>query len=356
MIKHVMLFWFKSGTEQSDKDQVLNGITNFVEIPAVQQVALEENTTFPDSSAPFTHTAILTFLDEEGRDAFFVDDRHRSLREWALKFFGDLKTMSVRDDAELERLAAILRTAEDQRQPVRPLTEQLPGFSVKDAYRVQQLNVIRKVRAGGVVVGQKVGLTAVVMQQQLGVDEPDYGVLFADMMVADGEPMPISAMIQPRVEAEVAFIMKHDLRGPGVTDDDALAAVEGAIPVIEVIDSRISDWKIKLPDTVADNASCARVVRGSRVTPVDALDLAGIELSLSVDGVVVSTGVGAAVLGNPIRGVVWLANKLGELGGSLKAGDLVLAGALHASLPVTAGAVVRAEFTEIGTVTAAFSD
>jgi 2-oxopent-4-enoate hydratase len=263
---------------------------------------------------------------------------------------------SALPDAELGRLAAMLRTAEEQRHPIRPLSEQLPGFSVTDAYKVQQLNVARKIRAGGVVAGQKVGLTAVVMQQQLGVDEPDYGVLFADMIVPDGEPMSMSAMIQPRVEAEVAFIMKHDLRGPGVTDDEALAAVEGAIPVIEVIDSRISDWKIKLADTVADNASSAMVVRGSRVTPVDALDLAGIELSLLVDGVVVSTGVGAAVLGNPIRGLVWLANKLGELGGSLKAGDLVLAGALHASVPVTAGAVVRAEFTQIGTVTAVFSD
>jgi 2-oxopent-4-enoate hydratase len=356
VIKHVMFFWFKSEADQSERDRILEGITGFAEIPSVRHVALEENTTFPDSSAPFTHSAILTFLDEEGRDAFFADERHRSLRERAMESFGDLKTMSVRDDAELERLAALLRTAEDRRQPIRPLTEQLPGLSVEDAYRIQQLNVSRKVAAGEVIVGQKVGLTAVVMQQQLGVDEPDYGVLFADMVVDDGEPLSTSTMIQPRVEAEVAFIMKRDLQGPGVTDDDALAAVAGAIPVIEVIDSRIADWKIALPDTVADNASCAKVVRGPRVTPVGALDLAGIELRLWVDDVVVSTGVGAAVLGNPIRGVVWLANKLGELGGSLKAGDLVLAGALHASLPVSAGAVVRAEFTEIGTVTAAFAD
>ena len=356
MIKHVMFFWFKSETDQSERDRILGGISDFVQIPSVRHVAVEENTAYPDSSAPFTHSAILTFLDEDGRDAFFSDERHRALRERAMEAFGELKSMSVRDDAELERLAALLRTAEERRQPIRPLTEQFPGLGVEDAYRIQQINVARKLADGEVIVGQKVGLTARVMQQQLGVDEPDYGVLFADMVVDDGEPMATSAMIQPRVEAEVAFVMKRDLQGPGVTDADALAAVEGAIPVIEVIDSRISDWKIKLPDTVADNASCAKVVRGPSVTPVGQLDLAGIELRLSVDGVVVSTGVGAAVLGNPIRGVAWLANKLGELGGSLKAGDLVLAGALHASLPVSAGAVVRAEFTEIGTVNAVFSD
>ena len=272
-------------------------------------------------------------------------------------FFGDLKTMSVRDDAELERLAAMLRTAEDQRHPVRPLTEQLAGFSVEDAYRVQQLNVNRKIRAGEVVVGQKVGLTAVVMQQQLGVDEPDYGVLFAEMIVADSEPMSISAMIQPRVEAEVAFVMKHDLRGPGVTDDDALAAVEGAIPVIEVIDSRISDWKIKLPDTVADNASCARVVRGSRATPVGALDLAGIELSLSVDGVL-SCPPGLALRCSATRSAASSGSRTNSASWAALSKPAISCspGALHASLPVAAGAVVRAEFTEIGTVTAVFSD
>ncbi len=352
-----MMFWFTPATEPAERDDVLDGIRHFCDIPSVRRVVVSENREFPETSAPFTHTAILSFDDREGRDEFFVDERHRALRHQAMAVLGDLKTMSVPDHEghDLERFAEMLRDAERSRVPIDPLTEQEPGLSAGDAYRIQQINVARKISDGAEVVGQKVGLTAVVMQEQLGVDEPDYGVLFADMIVGNQEPMSVSVMIQPRVEAEIAFVMKHELRGPGVTEAQALSAVSGALPVIEVIDSRITDWRIKLPDTVADNASCARVVRGADVTPLEGLDLAQIELVLSVDGEPVATGVGSAVLGNPIRGVVWLANKLGELGGSLRPGDLVLAGALHASLPVKAGESVRAEFTEIGAVTAQFS-
>ena len=357
MINHVMMFWFTPGTEPAQRDEVLDGIRRFSDIPSVQRVVISENREFPETSAPFTHTAILSFDDREGRSAFFGDERHRSLRQKAMAVFGDLKTMSVRDHEgpDLERYAEMLREAERARAPIDPLTEQEPELSANDAYRIQQINVARRISDGGEVVGQKVGLTAVVMQEQLGVNEPDYGVLFADMLVGNDERMSVSAMIQPRVEAEIAFVMERELRGPGVTDAQALSAVSGALPVIEVIDSRITDWRIKLPDTVADNASCARVVRGRDVTPLEGLDLAQIELVLSINGKRVASGLGSAVLGNPIRGVVWLANKLGELGGSLRPGDLVLAGALHASLPVAAGGSVRAEFTDIGAVTAQFS-
>jgi 2-oxopent-4-enoate hydratase len=255
----------------------------------------------------------------------------------------------------LEDLAAQLRDAERARRTIRPLSEQDPGLSVADSYRIQQLNVARRLRDGGLVIGQKIGLTSAAMQQQLGVDEPDYGVLFADMLVGDGRPIPVSGLIQPRAEAEVAFIMERELRGPGVTEADALEAVAGALPVIEVIDSRISAWKIGLVDTIADNASCARVVRGDVVTPIQDVDLRTIGMVLTVNGEVVSTAAGAAVLGNPIRGVVWLANKLAEFGTSLRPGDLVLAGALHASIPVAEGVSVRAEFASIGAITAEFT-
>ncbi|HVW47131.1 MAG TPA: fumarylacetoacetate hydrolase family protein [Solirubrobacterales bacterium] len=264
--------------------------------------------------------------------------------------------MAPLEETRLTDLAAALRTAEDAREPIAPLTEAEPGLTVADAYRIQQINVHRRKEEGGLVRGRKVGLTSVAMQRQLGVEEPDFGAIFADMVVEEGDAIPVSALLQPRIEAEIAFVMEHELKGPGVSAADALRAVAGALPALEVIDSRIADWKIKLPDTIADNASSARVVCGGCLTPVEALDLRTIGMVLSVDGAVAATGAGAAVLGNPIRCVAWLANKLGEFGVPLRAGDLVLAGALHAAVGVAAGVSVHAEFAGLGPVTTRFGE
>lgn len=383
MIHHLMFFWFREDSPQASVDEVLDGIQSFATIPAVNDVSISENRGFPESSDPFTHAAVLTFDSVDGRNEFFADDLHQSVRHKAMSVFGELKTISVdtghasgsaapdepfepprrgsvqrdlgRESPNLEDLAAQLHHAELTRHTVPPLSEQVPGLSVADSYRIQQLNVSRRLRDGGVIVGQKVGLTSVAMQEQLGVDEPDYGVLFADMIVDDGQPIPVSGLIQPRVEAEVAFIMERELRGPGVTEADAFEAVAGALPVIEVIDSRITGWKIGLTDTIADNASCAKVVRGKSMTPVGGLDLRTMGMILTINGEVVSTAAGAAVLGNPVRGLVWLANRLAEFGVALRPGDLVLAGALHASIAVTEGTSVHAEFADIGGVTAEFT-
>lgn len=264
--------------------------------------------------------------------------------------------MAPLEETRLTDLAARLRTAEDDRSPILPLTEENPEMTVADAYRIQQINVHRRKEEGGLVRGRKVGLTSLAMQQQLGVDEPDFGAIFADMVIEEGDPIPVSELIQPRIEAEIAFVMETDLQGPGVSSADALRAVAGALPALEIIDSRVADWKIKLPDTIADNASSARVVCGGRLTPLDDLDLRTIGMVLSVDGAVAATGAGAAVLGNPIRCVAWLANKLGEFGVPLRAGDLVLAGALHAAVGVAAGTSVQAEFAELGSVTTRFGE
>ncbi|MFI5958969.1 fumarylacetoacetate hydrolase family protein [Cryptosporangium sp. NPDC051539] len=360
MIHHLMFFWFRKDSPQAEVEEVLKGIQSFATIPAVKDVSISENRGFPESSEPSTHTAILTFDDLADENEFFADDLHRSVRCKAMSVVAELKTVSVdtgqaSESPSLEDLAAQLHDAELTRLTIQPLSEQLPGLSVADSYRIQQLNVSRRLRDGGVIVGQKVGLTSVAMQEQLGVDEPDYGVLFADMLVDDGQPIPVSDLIQPRVEAEVAFLMERELRGPGVTEAAALEAIAGALPVIEVIDSRISAWKIGLTDTIADNASCAKVVRGEVVTPIAGIDLRTIGMILTINGEVVSTAAGAAVLGNPIRGVVWLANKLAEFGVSLRPGDLVLAGALHASISVTEGMSVHAEFANIGAITAEFT-
>lgn len=257
-------------------------------------------------------------------------------------------------DQMLAQVAGELRAAERGRQPIAPPTASHPGLTIADAYRIQRLNVEARLGSGEIVQGHKVGLTSAAMQDQLGVSEPDFGAIFSSMIVEEGTPIATAELIQPRAEGEIAFVLAERLEGPGVRVVDALRAVAGALPAIEVIDSRIADWQIGLADTVADNASSARVVCGGRLTPIEGLDLRLLGMAISLGGKVVATGAGAAVLGNPINCVAWLANKLGEFGVALEAGDLILAGALHASFEVAPGDAVTAEFAELGSVTATF--
>ena len=260
--------------------------------------------------------------------------------------------------AELEpRLAAhadALWEAEAKRAPIAPLTETDPGLTVAEAYAIQSRNVTRRIEAGAAVLGRKIGLTSKAMQAQLGVTEPDFGCLLTGMAHEEGEDISSAELLQPRVESEIAFLLGRDLEGPNVTAVEALTAIDAGLPALEIIDSRIADWKIGLADTVADNASSARYVLGARLTPVRDLDLRLLGVVLTVNGAVVETGAGAAVLGNPARCVAWLANKLAEFGETLEAGDVVLAGAVHRSAPVTAGDSVRAEFARLGSVTTRF--
>jgi 2-oxopent-4-enoate hydratase len=257
---------------------------------------------------------------------------------------------------ELHRqIADRLHAAERDRVAVEALTTEHPDLSIEDAYAVQALNVERRIADGARVLGRKVGLTSAPMQQMLGVDEPDYGVLLDDMFVEEGDDVPLQRLIAPRVEAEIAFVLRDDLAGPGVSSVAALGAIAGALPALEIIDSRVADWKITLVDTVADNASSGMVVLGARVTPVEQLDLRLLGMAVSRNGVPADSGAGAAVLGNPVRCVAWLANKLAAFGASLRAGDIILAGALHRAIAIEDGDVVRAEFAHLGAVTARFA-
>jgi 2-keto-4-pentenoate hydratase len=240
--------------------------------------------------------------------------------------------------------------------PIDPLTARHPDLDIEDAYAIQKRVIERRVADGARIVGRKIGLTSRPMQQMLGVDEPDYGVLLDDMMVEDGDVIDLTRMSQPRVEAELAFVMERELVGPGVTTANALTAVAGALPAIEVVDSRVADWKIKLVDTVADNASSGLLVLGGRLRKVTELDLRLVGVAVSRNGVVIDTGAGAAALGNPARCVAWLANKLATFGDQLRAGDVVLPGAVHRMVPVEPGDVFRAEFAHLGAVTARFSN
>jgi 2-keto-4-pentenoate hydratase len=239
--------------------------------------------------------------------------------------------------------------------PVEPLTDRHPDLVIEDAYAIQSQTIGRRIADGATIRGRKVGLTSLPMQRLLGVDEPDYGVILDDMLVEDGDVVDLSRLLQPRIEAEMAFVMERDLAGPGVTAATALPAIAGVLPAVEIVDSRVAGWRIKLVDTVADNASSGMLVLGGTLHRVTDIDLRLVGVVVSRGGRLIDTGAGAAALGNPARCVAWLANKLATFGDSLHAGDVVLPGAVHSMVPVEPGDVFRADFAHLGAVTARFS-
>lgn len=238
---------------------------------------------------------------------------------------------------EADRLLA----AERSRVPIVALTARRPGLSLEDAYRIQAAALARRVNAGARPVGHKVGVTSRAMQQQMGVDEPDSGVLLDDMVLPSRSDLLRDELMSPRVEAEIAFRLGRDLPGPDVDVETARRAVSSVFLALEVIDTRFTDWQIGLADSVADNASCARVFMGAMVSLDPGWDLGAEQLVVCVDGIAVASGEGRAVLGDPFNPLVWLARRLTSLGTSLRAGDLVLAGAVHASIPLSAGTAVH---------------
>jgi len=259
------------------------------------------------------------------------------------------------DENRIKALAEMLLAAEKKRKPIPPLTESDPGITVDEAYRVQLRVMDIKKSSGQIVVGKKIGITSLAMQAMLGVKEPDYGHILDGMVVMEGEKIPMGDLIQPRIEGELAFVLKEDLKGPGITMTDVIRCSEGVIPSLEIIDSRIVDWKIKLPDTVADNASSARIVLGGKITPLPGLDLRTVGMILEKNGEVSATAAGAAVLGNPPQAVAWLANKLAFYGIPLRKGEVILSGSLTAAIPVGSADFIRADFGPLGDVKIKFA-
>jgi 2-keto-4-pentenoate hydratase len=259
-------------------------------------------------------------------------------------------------DARLEAHAEALRRAAATGKPVAPLTDVDPDLTVADAYAIQLANVEHRLASGRRIVGHKVGLTSRAMQEMLGVDEPDFGALTDDMLVEDGATLDLREMVHPRIEAEIGLILRDDLRGPGVTTVQALSAIGWAIPALEIIDTRIEDWRIQLADTIADNGSCGKFVLGSQRTPVDGLDLRLVGMAFSRNGTVIDAGAGAAALGHPARCVAWLANKLAEFDVGLEAGEMLLPGALHRAYDAEPGTVFLAEYSQLGRVSVEFVD
>jgi len=231
---------------------------------------------------------------------------------------------------------------------VDPLTTRHPEITIEDAYGIQQRLNARRVSAGETIIGKKIGVTSKAVMNMLGVYQPDFGMLTDGMVYNEGQAIPASTLIQPKAEGEIAFILKRDLVGPGVSAADVIAATEGVMACFEIVDSRIRDWKIKIQDTVADNASCGVFVLGDRVvSPLD-VDLNTCGMVLEKNGEIVATGAGAAALGAPANAVAWLANTLGALGIPLKAGEVILSGSLAIMVPVKAGDSLRVSIGGIG--------
>jgi len=253
--------------------------------------------------------------------------------------------------AALDRLAS----ARAARRPCVPVRDLLPAGDIDAAYAVQSAWVAAQVAAGGTVVGRKIGLTNPVVQAQLGVDQPDFGTLLATMDCAPGEPIDAGRLLQPRIEAEVAFVLGRDLDVPDISADDVLAATGAVVAALEIVDSRVADWDISIVDTIADNASSGLfTLAPGRRTPAG-LDLAACPMRLLRGGEEVSTGSGAACLGHPAAAVAWLAAAARSYGQPLRAGEVVLSGALGPMVPVAAGDRFTAEIGGLGQVTAVFA-
>ena len=252
-------------------------------------------------------------------------------------------------------LAAALAQAERSRVAMSPMTDTYADIDVVDAYEIQLINIRQRVAEGARVVGHKVGLSSEAMQKMMNVDEPDYGHLLDDMQVFEDKPVLTSKYLLPRVEVEVGFVLADDLPGAGCTEDDVLAATAAFAPAIELIDTRITNWQVKLCDTIADNASSAGWVLGKeRVSPKD-IDIRNIDAVLKCNGEVLGEGRSDAVLGNPVTAVAWLARKVDQFGVRLKAGDVVLPGACMRAFDAKPGDDFVAEFAGLGSVHLSFA-
>jgi len=257
--------------------------------------------------------------------------------------------------ADLHSLAARLRGAYVS-GPVAPLRDALAPTDAVRAYEVQALNTAHWVAQGRWIIGRKVGLTAKAVQAQLGVDQPDFGVLFADMEIPDRGVLSAAKVLQPKAEAEVAFILSADLTNPDATRDEVAGAVGYAVAAIEIVDSRIADWKITFADTVADNGSSAFFVLGKDRKPLAGLDLKTCGMALEVNGEVASLGAGVACLGHPLNAAAWLARSLATQGAPLRKGDVVLTGALGPMVTIRPGDHVEATIGGLGTAAFTYRD
>jgi len=254
------------------------------------------------------------------------------------------------DTMPIDHAATALREARATRKPIAPVSATFGIRGLDAAYAVAEINTRARVAAGRRVIGKKIGLTSRAVQKQLGVDQPDFGLLFDDMEMLSGAEVPMSRLMQPKVEAEVAFVVGRDLGHEPASWSEFLRALEYALPAIEIVDSAIADWKIQLEDTIADNASCGLYVLGDQPVAISAVSLADAGMQLTRNGQVASTGSGAACLDHPLRAAYWLARTMAAKGLGLKAGEVILSGALGPMVAVAAGDVIAVNVGGLGQV------
>lgn len=255
---------------------------------------------------------------------------------------------------EILQAANALMKAEVDKKPIDPFTSLTEVISVHDAYQIQLEQIRHKVDKGAIIVGKKIGLTSKVMQEMFDVNEPDYGHILDDMMYKNGETIAIDRFIQPKVEFEIAFVLKKSLKGPNVTQEDVIDATDYVVPAIEIIDSRIKNWKFKYEDTVADNGSSAGAILGGEAVYLQDIDLPSVRMTVFKNGEEMDSATAAAVMGNPLNAVAWLANALSRFDISLNKGEVILSGALSAAVPVEDGDTFRADFDHLGSVSVTF--
>lgn len=256
---------------------------------------------------------------------------------------------SLRSEA-IKAAASALLTARQRREPIEPVSTTYGIAGLEAAYAVAEINTLRHMAEGRRVSGLKVGLTSRAVQQQLGVDQPDFGILLHDMELLNGQDAPMERLLQPKAEAEIAFVVGRNLTRRDPSWGEFLACLAYALPAIEIVDSAISNWKISLVDTVADNASCGLYVLGDQPSPVGQFSLGDIGMQMTKNGQTVSVGTGAACLGHPLRAAYWLARTMTERGQGLLAGQVILSGALGPMVPVAAGDIIQAQVGPMGSV------
>lgn len=250
----------------------------------------------------------------------------------------------------IEQISGQLIEAERSCQPIDAISSKFTDLSYDDAYAIQLRTIDIKVKSGTVIVGKKVGLTSKAMQEQSNIKEPDYGFILHNRVFREGLPIPMKSLIKPRIEAEIAFLLKDDLKGPGVSVASVLGATEGIMPAFEIIDRRFKG-EVTVKDSIADNAANAAVILGGKLTPLSPdIDLRLMGMILEKNGKIIDTAAGAAVLGNPAEAVAWLANKLNEHGITLRKGEFIISGSLTRAVNIEAGSFFRATFDRLGSV------
>ena len=258
-------------------------------------------------------------------------------------------------ESDLMKIVRELLEAEATCRPIDDISKRFPGMTIDDAYAVQIRTIEEKVKAGSVVVGRKIGLTSKAMQTLIGINEPDFGIIVDSKVYREGEAIQAGSMMVPRIEAEIGFLLKEDLKGPGVNVVDVLAATAGVMPLFEVKDTRLKTLKPNIIDAIADNATSGIVILGGKLTPLAAdIDLRLVGMIFEQNGEIMSTATGAEALGNPAEPVAWLANKMAGYGITLKKGEFVMSGGLTKAMEVKPGYSFKATFDRLGSVSALF--